>query len=181
MFPTPRFTQDPMLVQGSLRHNLDPTASHSDEKLWKALEKTHMSEFVGKDINKLLLDVGESGTNLRFASFFYGPLREEKFSWFTEHVRTAQRCISHVSNTSFFMAGSGKLSLVAEVSFSYSRERIADCRVEALLSCRPGHFRILTTRPLSLGASILIRSLHLSIICNLLQLPSSACSFFLLF
>ena len=37
--------QDPILWTGSLRHNLDPLSTYSDDSLWAALEQSHLKEF----------------------------------------------------------------------------------------------------------------------------------------
>ncbi|KAG0426250.1 hypothetical protein HPB47_026637 [Ixodes persulcatus] len=57
--------QDPNLVRGSLRGNLDPRGQHSDSELWQALDQAHLKEFVERDANGLLLEAGDGGTNLR--------------------------------------------------------------------------------------------------------------------
>ncbi|CAN8006751.1 unnamed protein product [Ixodes pacificus] len=56
--------QDPNLVRGSLRGNLDPRGQHSDSELWQALDQAHLKEFVERDANRLLLEAGDGGTNL---------------------------------------------------------------------------------------------------------------------
>lgn len=56
--------QDPTLVRGTLRTNLDPTHKHSDEELWQVLRQTHLSEFVAKQPLKLFLETGDGGCNL---------------------------------------------------------------------------------------------------------------------
>lgn len=56
--------QDPTLVRGSLRDNLDPTRRHTDEELWQALEQAHLGDFVSKHSEKLLLETGAGGSNL---------------------------------------------------------------------------------------------------------------------
>ncbi|KAH9364486.1 hypothetical protein HPB48_018058 [Haemaphysalis longicornis] len=56
--------QDPSLVRGTLRANLDPTNVHTDEELWKVLDQTHLSEFVARQPMKLLLETGDGGSNL---------------------------------------------------------------------------------------------------------------------
>merc|ERR1719356_2358093 len=38
--------QDPVLFSGSLRMNLDPFSSHSDQQVWAALEQAHLKQFV---------------------------------------------------------------------------------------------------------------------------------------
>lgn len=58
--------QDPVLFCGSLRSNLDPFDEYSDDEIWAAVQKAHLSEFVGTFENKLLFEVAESGSNLRF-------------------------------------------------------------------------------------------------------------------
>ncbi|CAN8001473.1 unnamed protein product, partial [Ixodes hexagonus] len=55
--------QDPTLVRGTLRENLDPTNSHTDEQIWAALKQAHLSEVVSKDPKQLLLDTGDGGSN----------------------------------------------------------------------------------------------------------------------
>ncbi|EEC11487.1 hypothetical protein IscW_ISCW020353 [Ixodes scapularis] len=56
--------QDPSLVRGSLRDNLDATGSHKDEELWQALREAHLADFVASQRNNLLLEVGDGGSNL---------------------------------------------------------------------------------------------------------------------
>ncbi|XP_077545387.1 ATP-binding cassette sub-family C member 2-like isoform X2 [Haemaphysalis longicornis] len=56
--------QDPSLVRGTLRANLDPTNVHTEEELWKVLDQTHLSEFVARQPMKLLLETGDGGSNL---------------------------------------------------------------------------------------------------------------------
>ncbi|CAN8001619.1 unnamed protein product, partial [Ixodes hexagonus] len=56
--------QDPVLARGSLKDNLDPTRSHTDEELWHALNQAHLGDFVSKHPEKLLLETGEGGSNL---------------------------------------------------------------------------------------------------------------------
>nr|XP_037272800.1 LOW QUALITY PROTEIN: multidrug resistance-associated protein 1-like [Rhipicephalus microplus] len=56
--------QDPTLVTGSLRDNLDPTRSHTDADIWDALKKSHLSEFVSRNPHGLDLAAGEGGANL---------------------------------------------------------------------------------------------------------------------
>ncbi|KAL1425826.1 hypothetical protein MTO96_018809 [Rhipicephalus appendiculatus] len=55
---------DPSLVRGSLRDNLDPTRSHSDGQLWRALRQAHLSDTVAGRREGLLLETGDGGSNL---------------------------------------------------------------------------------------------------------------------
>ncbi|TMS00880.1 Multidrug resistance-associated protein 6, partial [Larimichthys crocea] len=56
--------QDPVLFSGSLRMNLDPFDTCSDEDLWKALELAHLSSFVSALPQKLDHHCSEGGENL---------------------------------------------------------------------------------------------------------------------
>lgn len=56
--------QDPSLVRGTLRMNLDPSNSLSDEKIWLALEKAHLAKMVSDHPDKLLLITADGGSNL---------------------------------------------------------------------------------------------------------------------
>lgn len=56
--------QDPTLFAGSLRINLDPFASHSDEKVWQALEKAHLKDWAAELEAGLDYEVVEGGENL---------------------------------------------------------------------------------------------------------------------
>ena len=38
--------QDPLLFHSTLRSNLDPSNKHSDEDIWRALDKAQMKETV---------------------------------------------------------------------------------------------------------------------------------------
>ncbi|XP_027879365.1 multidrug resistance-associated protein 1 isoform X2 [Xiphophorus couchianus] len=56
--------QDPVLFSGSLRMNLDPFDSYSDEEIWRALEFSHLKNFVSSLPNKLSHECSEGGENL---------------------------------------------------------------------------------------------------------------------
>ncbi|GAB6029961.1 hypothetical protein CHUAL_005656 [Chamberlinius hualienensis] len=56
--------QDPVLFSGTLRINLDPFNSHSDEELWKALELSHLRTFVSQLPTGLQHTISEGGENL---------------------------------------------------------------------------------------------------------------------
>ncbi|KAA8584790.1 hypothetical protein FQN60_003484 [Etheostoma spectabile] len=56
--------QDPVLFSGSLRMNLDPFDSYSDEGIWRALEYSHLKSFVSGLPNKLNHECSEGGENL---------------------------------------------------------------------------------------------------------------------
>ncbi|KAH7973492.1 hypothetical protein HPB49_001713 [Dermacentor silvarum] len=56
--------QDPSLVRGTLRTNLDPTNSHSDAEIWEALTRSHLSDVVSSNPRGLLLETTDGGTNL---------------------------------------------------------------------------------------------------------------------
>ncbi|XP_072140682.1 ATP-binding cassette sub-family C member 2-like, partial [Dermacentor andersoni] len=56
--------QDPSMVRGTLRMNLDPTDSHTDGEIWQALEKAHLAKVVAGDVRGLLLEITDGGSNL---------------------------------------------------------------------------------------------------------------------
>ncbi|XP_065303398.2 ATP-binding cassette sub-family C member 2-like [Dermacentor albipictus] len=56
--------QDPSLVRGTLRMNLDPTNSHSDREIWQCLERAHLAKLVSSDPKGLLLETADGGSNL---------------------------------------------------------------------------------------------------------------------
>ncbi|XP_046552046.1 multidrug resistance-associated protein 1-like [Haliotis rubra] len=56
--------QDPVIFSGTLRMNLDPFNSHSDEDLWHALEHAHLKTFVTELPSQLEYECGEGGLNL---------------------------------------------------------------------------------------------------------------------
>ena len=57
--------QDPVLFSGTLRVNLDPFESYTDEEVWRALESAHLSAFVSGLVEKLEYPIAEGGENLR--------------------------------------------------------------------------------------------------------------------
>lgn len=57
--------QDPIIFSGSLRINLDPFESHSDDELWSALEQVHLADLVRSLPNNLMFECTEGGDNLR--------------------------------------------------------------------------------------------------------------------
>lgn len=56
--------QEPILFSGSLRMNLDPFSSYSDEEIWRALELAHLQSFVAGLQLGLSHEVAEAGDNL---------------------------------------------------------------------------------------------------------------------
>jgi len=56
--------QDPVLFSGTLRLNLDPFDTHTDDELWKILELSHLKNFVSGLDEGLLHPVSEGGENL---------------------------------------------------------------------------------------------------------------------
>ncbi|XP_028651533.1 canalicular multispecific organic anion transporter 1 [Erpetoichthys calabaricus] len=56
--------QDPVLFSGTLRMNLDPFNNFSDEELWRALEQSHLKEYVEGLQQGLNHEVTEGGENL---------------------------------------------------------------------------------------------------------------------
>ncbi|XP_077285788.1 multidrug resistance-associated protein 1-like [Arctopsyche grandis] len=56
--------QDSVLFSGSLRFNLDPFGSYSDDELWNALEHAHLKAFVENLTTKLEHTIDEGGANL---------------------------------------------------------------------------------------------------------------------
>ncbi|XP_006155294.1 multidrug resistance-associated protein 9 isoform X1 [Tupaia chinensis] len=55
--------QDPILFVGTVRYNLDPFESHTDEMLWQVLERTFMRDTIMKLPEKLQAEVTENGEN----------------------------------------------------------------------------------------------------------------------
>uniref|UniRef100_A0A7N8WY80 Multidrug resistance-associated protein 1 n=1 Tax=Mastacembelus armatus TaxID=205130 RepID=A0A7N8WY80_9TELE len=55
--------QDPVLFSGSLRLNLDPFDSYTDEDVWMALEFSHLKTFVSGLPDKLSHECSEGGEN----------------------------------------------------------------------------------------------------------------------
>ncbi|MBY0415011.1 MAG: ATP-binding cassette domain-containing protein, partial [Bdellovibrionales bacterium] len=56
-------SQEPTLILGTLRDNLDRNAEHSEEVLWKALERSHMKEMISALPLGLQTLVHENGMN----------------------------------------------------------------------------------------------------------------------
>ncbi|XP_043712376.1 ABC transporter C family member 3-like [Telopea speciosissima] len=55
--------QDPTMFEGTLRSNLDPLEEYTDEQIWEALDRCHLSEEVKKKEGKLDSLVTENGEN----------------------------------------------------------------------------------------------------------------------
>jgi len=56
--------QEPVLFSGSLRMNLDPFNTYSDEDLWKALKLSHLDNFVNSLKEGLQHEISEGGENV---------------------------------------------------------------------------------------------------------------------
>lgn len=56
--------QDPVLFSGSLRMNIDPFNSYSDDAIWTSLEQSHLKAFVEGLTDGLEYKIAESGENL---------------------------------------------------------------------------------------------------------------------
>ena len=56
--------KDPVIFSGTIRMNLDPFNVYKDEDLWKALELSHLKEFVQNTDKKLEFECTEGGENL---------------------------------------------------------------------------------------------------------------------
>ncbi|CAK1540432.1 unnamed protein product [Leptosia nina] len=56
--------QDPVLFSGTLRMNLDPFESFTDDQIWRSLEHAHLKTFVQGLASGLLHEVSEGGGNL---------------------------------------------------------------------------------------------------------------------
>ena len=54
-----------MLFSGTLRVNLDPFESYSDQEVWAALESSHLKTYVSTLPGKLYYPIAEGGDNLR--------------------------------------------------------------------------------------------------------------------
>ena len=54
-----------MLFSGTLRMNLDPFDSYTDNQIWRALEHAHLKTFVSGLPDNLAHECGEGGQNLR--------------------------------------------------------------------------------------------------------------------
>lgn len=55
-----------MLFSGSLRMNLDPFDTYTDEEVWRSLELAHLKNFVSNLPDKLNHECSEGGENLRY-------------------------------------------------------------------------------------------------------------------
>ncbi|KAH8832587.1 P-loop containing nucleoside triphosphate hydrolase protein [Flagelloscypha sp. PMI_526] len=56
--------QSPDLFEGTLRDNIDPVGTYSDDKIWIALEQAHLREYVESLPEKLDAPVKEGGSSL---------------------------------------------------------------------------------------------------------------------
>mmetsp|Transcript_109106 Transcript_109106/g.209652 ORF Transcript_109106/g.209652 Transcript_109106/m.209652 type:complete len:1358 (-) Transcript_109106:147-4220(-) len=58
--------QDPTLIGGTLRSNVDILGEYSDESIWQALEDTQMAEYVKQQDGQLDMKISADGGNLSF-------------------------------------------------------------------------------------------------------------------
>jgi ATP-binding cassette subfamily C (CFTR/MRP) protein 1 len=55
--------QDPVLFSGTIRDNLDPSESHDDAAIWRALESSSLKDYVSRLDGKLSAVVNQGGDN----------------------------------------------------------------------------------------------------------------------
>ncbi|XP_055992080.1 ATP-binding cassette sub-family C member 11 [Sorex fumeus] len=55
--------QDPILLSGTIRFNLDPFNCYTDQQIWEALEKTYLNKIISKLPQRLHTEVVENGKN----------------------------------------------------------------------------------------------------------------------
>jgi ABC-type multidrug transport system fused ATPase/permease subunit len=55
--------QEPILISGTLRENLDPRNLYKNEEIWDTLKHVFMSEKIESMDNKIDCNVGEAGKN----------------------------------------------------------------------------------------------------------------------
>ena len=56
--------QEPQLFQGTIRDNVDPTGAHEDAEIWRALEQSHLKEYISSLPGTLDATVSEGGSSL---------------------------------------------------------------------------------------------------------------------
>ncbi|CAG2181999.1 unnamed protein product, partial [Oppiella nova] len=56
--------QDPVLFAGTIRSNLDPFDKYSDDRVWKAIQQSHLYDFVNSTDAGIHYKVSEGGENL---------------------------------------------------------------------------------------------------------------------
>ncbi|XP_066297344.1 ATP-binding cassette sub-family C member 4-like isoform X2 [Branchiostoma lanceolatum] len=56
--------QDPVMIKGSLRRNLDPLETHSDHALWTALDEVNIADDIRKLPYRLATEMGTSSSSL---------------------------------------------------------------------------------------------------------------------
>jgi ATP-binding cassette subfamily C (CFTR/MRP) protein 10 len=86
--------QSPFLFGGTLRENLDPMGSASDDQLWEVLEKCHMKRAVIAAGQGLSLVVSEGGNSLSLGQRQLLCLARSLLS--TACVRCPQLSLSHI-------------------------------------------------------------------------------------
>ena len=55
--------QDPVIFEGSVRHNIDPFGKHGDDEIWSILKRIHLGDVIEALPHKLDSELAEDGAN----------------------------------------------------------------------------------------------------------------------
>ena len=133
--------QDPVLFSGTLRSNIDPFESYTDQEIWNVLNLSHLKTFASSQPSGLDYEIAESGSNLsvgqrQLICLARALLRKTKILILDEATASVDLDTDDLIQGKFYLHFTKKYILFRNFSFhdfffflATIREEFSDCTV----------------------------------------------------